>query len=109
GEGKTFVSINLGASLAITGKKVIILGFDLRAPRLLKEVGLSNTLGIVDYIVDSNIDLSSIIVPYGEIDNLHFIGSGTIPPNPGELMLSDRVGELIQKLQQSYDYVIIDT
>lgn len=110
GEGKTFVSINLGASLAITGKKVVILGFDLRAPRLLKEVGLSHTqLGIVDYIVDNNLDLSSLIVPYGAIDNLHFIGSGTIPPNPGELMLSDRVGELIQKLQDSYDYVIIDT
>src|SRR5690606_33996901 len=49
GEGKTFISINLGASLAITGKKVVVLGFDLRAPRLMKDLGLSPTSGITDY------------------------------------------------------------
>jgi tyrosine-protein kinase Etk/Wzc len=109
GEGKTFISINLGTSLAITGKKVVILGFDLRAPRLMKDIGLSYTHGITDYIVDHNLDIKSIIVPYKNIDNLHFIGSGTVPPNPGELMLSDRVRELIDTLKNHYDYVIIDT
>lgn len=109
GEGKTFVSLNLGASLAIAGKKVVVLGFDLRAPRLMKDVGLNHSVGIVDYIVDNHVELNTIIVSHKEIDNLHFIGSGTIPPNPGELMLSDRVGELILALQQIYDYVVIDT
>src|SRR5690606_23767845 len=66
GEGKTFISLNLGASLAITGKRVVILGFDLRAPRLMRDVGLDHTVGIVDYIVDSHIDLNSIIVPHKE-------------------------------------------
>ncbi len=109
GEGKTFISINLAASLSITGKKVVILGFDLRAPRLMKDVGLNYTQGITDYIVDRTVNVSNIIVPYQDIDNLHFIGSGTIPPNPGELMLSERVGELINILKKEYDYVIIDT
>jgi tyrosine-protein kinase Etk/Wzc len=109
GEGKTFISINLGASLAITGKKVVVLGFDLRAPRLMKDLGLSNKSGITDYIVDRAIEVNDIIIPFKDIKNLHFIGSGTIPPNPGELMLSDRVGQLINTLKQSYDYVIIDT
>lgn len=109
GEGKTFISINLAASLAITGKKVVVLGFDLRAPRLMKDVGLSHTSGITDYIVDRNVDLNTITVSHKDIDNLHFIGSGTIPPNPGELMLSARVEELINNLKQVYDYVIIDT
>jgi len=109
GEGKTFISINLGVSLAITGKKVAILGFDLRAPRLMKDLGLKYTYGITDYIVDHTIEVSNILVPHKDIDNLHFIGSGTIPPNPGELMLSDRVDELISMLKKDYDYVIIDT
>lgn len=109
GEGKTFISINLGASLAIAGKKVVILGFDLRAPRLMKDVGLTYTQGITDYIVDHNVDINAIIVPHKDINNLHFIGSGTIPPNPGELMLSNRVSELINNLKKEYDYIIIDT
>lgn len=109
GEGKTFISINLAASLAITGKKVVVLGFDLRAPRLMKDIGLKYTHGITDFVVDHTLDVKSIIVPYNGINNLDFIGSGTIPPNPGELMLSDRVGELIHTLKKDYDYVILDT
>ncbi|MGE5944863.1 MAG: polysaccharide biosynthesis tyrosine autokinase, partial [Flavobacteriales bacterium] len=109
GEGKTFISINLGVSLAITGKKVAILGFDLRAPRLMKDLGLKYTYGITDYIVDHTIEVNNILVPHKDVDNLHFIGSGTIPPNPGELMLSDRVNELLTTLKKDYDYVIIDT
>ncbi|WP_111307949.1 GumC family protein [Confluentibacter sediminis] len=109
GEGKTFISVNLGASLAITGKKVVVLGFDLRAPRLMKDVGLQYKHGITDYIVDRQVEVTDIIVRYKGNPNLDFIASGTIPPNPGELMLSDRVSELIAILKQTYDYIIIDT
>lgn len=109
GEGKTFISINLGASLAIAGKKVVVIGLDLRTTRFMKDLGLSQVSGITDYIVDSNINMQTLIVAHKDIDNLHFIGPGSMPPNPGELMLSGRVEALIHSLKQEYDYVIIDT
>ncbi len=109
GEGKTFVSINLAASLAITGKKVIVLGFDLRVPKLMKDMKLSYNQGLSDFIVDTKINLEDLIVSYPGEKNLFFIGSGPIPPNPGELILNNRVGELINELKQKFDYLVIDT
>ncbi|WP_372753021.1 GumC family protein [Mariniflexile sp.] len=109
GEGKTFISINLAASLAITGKKVVVLGFDLRAPKLMSNMGLPNTIGITDYIIDPTLQMHNIIVPYQNTPNLSFIGSGSIPPNPGELMLSNRIETLLQNLKAEFDYIIIDT
>ena len=109
GEGKTFLSINIGASLAITGNKVVVLGFDLRVPKLMKDLNLKYKYGISDYIVDPKIKLEDIIVPYEPEKNLFFIGSGTVFPNPGELILSNRVSELIDELKKVYDYIIIDT
>lgn len=109
GEGKTFVSINIGASLAITGKKVVVLGFDLRMPKLMKDMALSYKYGLSDYIVDVKKNIEDITVPYEKEKNLFFIGAGPIPPNPGELMLNERVGELIEQLKATFDYVIIDT
>ena len=109
GEGKTFISINLAASLAITGKKVVVLGFDLRVPKLMQDMDISYNYGLSDYIVDPKIRVSDIIVPFNKEKNLFFIGSGAIPPNPGELILSNRVEELIVNLKKEYDYIIIDT
>ncbi|MDP5158888.1 MAG: polysaccharide biosynthesis tyrosine autokinase [Flaviramulus sp.] len=109
GEGKTFVSINIGASLAITGKKVVVLGFDLRVPKLMKDLTLDYQLGLSDYIVDQTTKVDDIVVPYNNEKNLSFIGAGPIPPNPGELMLNERVGELIEDLKKRFDYIIIDT
>ncbi|GAA4816922.1 GumC family protein [Litoribaculum gwangyangense] len=109
GEGKTFVSINIGASLAITGKKVVVLGFDLRLPKLMKNMNLDYEYGLSDFIVDSKKSVDDLIVPYEKEKNLFFIGSGPIPPNPGELMLHERVGELLEDLKDKFDYVIIDT
>tara|TARA_R110002096_G_scaffold68159_5_gene164776 strand:+ start:6565 stop:8847 length:2283 start_codon:yes stop_codon:yes gene_type:complete len=109
GEGKTFVSINIAASLAIIGKKVIVLGFDLRVPKLMKDMGLAYEFGLSDYIINPSMELKDIIVPYTKEKNLSFIGSGAIPPNPGELMMNNRVEELIENLKKTYDYIIIDT
>ena len=109
GEGKTFVSINTAASLAITGKKVVVLGFDLRVPKLMKDMNLNCKLGLSDFIVDPNIHVNDIVISDKNEKNLFFIGAGPIPPNPGELMLNKRVEELIQQLKKSYDYIIIDT
>ena len=109
GEGKTFVSINLAASLAITDKKVVVIGFDLRLPKLTKDMGLTYNYGLSDYIVDSQISLDDILIKYKPEENLYFIGSGPVPPNPGELMLHKRGGKLIENLKEKFDYVIIDT
>ncbi len=109
GEGKTFVSINVAASLAITGKKVVVLGFDLRVPKLMTDINLAYEYGLTDFIVDPNMSIEDIVVPHSEEKNLFFIGSGAIPPNPGELMLNKRVEILISELKKTYDYIIIDT
>ncbi|MDT0688838.1 polysaccharide biosynthesis tyrosine autokinase [Salegentibacter sp. F188] len=109
GEGKTFFTINLGTSLAISGKKVIALSFDLRAPKLMQDMGLSNKVGVTDYIINHDTKLEEIIVPSPSVENLFFIDSGSTPPNAGELMLSERIGKLLNELKERYDYVLIDS
>lgn len=109
GEGKTFIAINTAASLALSGKKVVVLGFDLRVPKLMKDVNLNYKTGLSDYIVDDSVIIENMVISHPEQKNLHFIGSGTIPPNPGELMLSERVELLIKQLKTVYDFIIIDT
>lgn len=109
GEGKTFFTINLGASLALTGKKVIVLGFDLRKPKLTKSLNLNNKKGITDYIIEDEISIKDIIQQVDEIPDLFIIGAGTIPPNPTELIMNIKVEELIQILKMEFDYIILDT
>ncbi|NEM97260.1 GumC family protein [Pontibacter burrus] len=109
GEGKTFFSINLSASLAMTGKKVVILGLDLRKPRLMHDLNLPTEFGITNYLVSEKITIDEITVPIEGHPGLSVIGSGPIPPNPVELMTSPKLGYLIEELKSTYDYVILDT
>ena len=115
GEGKTFVSLNLAITLASTNKKVILLGADLRNPQLHTMLNYNRVgkKGISDYIFDEAITLEDIIT--SKEDNQHYkldfdvIFSGTIPPNPAELLASPRFKEIIDTLKEKYDYVIVDT
>jgi len=109
GEGKTSFSINLGASIALTGKKVVILGFDLRKPRLLENLKMPVRMGIVDYLITPELNIDSIITPVKEVTGLCVIGSGSNTFNPGELMMSSRVELLINELRNKFDKIIIDT
>lgn len=110
GDGKTFISINLAATLALSGKKVVIVGFDLRKPRLMQDLGLSTTgLGVTNYLINEKLSVEEVIVSSRLMDNLKVIGSGSIPPNPGELMLSPRIGNLVEELKEKFDYIIIDS
>ncbi|MCP2044250.1 tyrosine-protein kinase [Pontibacter sp. HSC-36F09] len=109
GEGKTFFSINLGASLALTGKRVVLVNFDLRKPRLMQDLGLSNELGITNYLISDKLSIEDILTPSEEVSGLYAIGSGPIPPNPAELMLSAKVNHLLDELKEAFDYVLIDT
>ncbi|MBB6611200.1 polysaccharide biosynthesis tyrosine autokinase [Pontibacter sp. Tf4] len=109
GEGKTFFSINLSASLSMTGKKVVILGLDLRKPRLMHDLNLPTEFGITNYLVSEKVTIDEITVPIEGYPGLFVIGSGPIPPNPVELMTSPKLGYLIEELKSAYDYVILDT
>ena len=109
GEGKTFFTINIAASLALAGHKVICLSFDLRAPRLSRNLNLKSKKGITDYILDKNTTIAEITTDNPEIEGFSTIGSGQILPNAGELMTHPRVGVLIEELKRSYDFILIDS
>lgn len=107
GEGKSFSAMNIASVYALFGKKTCLLGFDLRRPGLFKDFGLKNDKGITSYLInDAKIEN---IIQRTSIDNLDLISSGPIPPNPVELMASDKTGELFDELKELYDYIIIDT
>lgn len=107
GEGKTFCSINIATVFALSEKKTVIVGLDLRKPRLADEFNLKNSLGVVNYLIKQN-SLADI-TNRTQIPNLDVILSGPVPPNPSELILSDAMKELIEELKQKYDYIILDT
>ncbi|MFY8126838.1 MAG: polysaccharide biosynthesis tyrosine autokinase, partial [Chitinophagaceae bacterium] len=110
GEGKSFVSLNLGAVLAITGKKVAILEFDLRKPRIIKNIGLQRKdLGISNYLSGQTKKLDDLYFTMEEYPNMHIYGCGPIPPNPSELMLGEHMKTLFDSLKETYDFVIVDS
>ncbi|MDO6810423.1 AAA family ATPase [Zobellia galactanivorans] len=109
GEGKTFIASNLAATLAVDGEKVVVLAFDLRQPQLMKNFGLPNTPGLVDYIVKNDISIDKIIQKHPTIENLHLIGSGMEINQVGRLLLSKRIGPLMDTLKSNFDRIIIDT
>lgn len=107
GEGKTFCSINIATIFALSEKKTVIIGLDLRKPKLFDEFNLTNEIGVVNYLIKQN-SLDEII-KHTQIPFLDIILSGPIPPNPAELILSDGMKELIEELKKKYDYIILDT
>lgn len=108
-EGKSFISINLATSFALTNKKTIIVGLDLRSPKLLSYLNLDESKGISNYIIDQELSLNEIIIKSNFNDNLDLLPSGDIPPNPSEILLSERVASMFKELKEKYDYIIVDT
>jgi len=107
GEGKTFCSINLATVFALSEKKTIIVGLDLRKPRIFGDFKIDNLTGVVNYLIGQKTVeevTQSTHIPY-----LDIITSGPIPPNPSELLLGDSMEELIESLKLKYDYIILDT
>lgn len=111
GEGKTFISYNLARTLATTNKKVIIIGADIRNPKLHRYLDLPmDTTGLSDYLYNYEVTKENIITASRDTKiNVDLILSGTIPPNPAELFMSDRMEILLKDLAAKYDYVIVDT
>lgn len=108
GEGKSYVSTNMGAVLALAGKKTIVLEFDIRKPKVLSGLGISKGPGITNFLVGKG-NLQDFIKAVPEHDNLYVLGCGPVPPNPAELLLDPRLDELFAWLKQNFDVVIIDT
>ncbi|MCY2686984.1 GumC family protein [Salinimicrobium sp. TH3] len=111
GEGKTFVSFNLARTLASTGKKILLIGGDVRNPRLHKFVeGTLETKGLSDFLYDREIRAEDIIKSVNQ-DNIpvDVVFSGSIPPNPAELLMNDRMETFITSQKANYDFIIVDT
>jgi tyrosine-protein kinase Etk/Wzc len=109
GEGKTFISLNLGSTLAITGKKVLFMELDLRKPKLTLSLGLENFNGFTNCVVSENTDIYSYIRPLPFSDNCFLMSSGPIPPNPAEILLNEKVPFLFAELKKRFDFIIIDS
>ncbi|MFT3738833.1 MAG: CpsD/CapB family tyrosine-protein kinase [Breznakibacter sp.] len=107
GEGKTFVSVNLASVYAVSGKRTVLVGLDLRKPRLGDIFGFKERIGVSNYLI-GQAAYEEILVPSGQ-NNLVIIPSGEIPPNPSELIASDRMGKLLAQLRQDFEVIVIDT
>lgn len=108
GEGKSFIATNFGAVMALTGKRTVILEFDIRKPRLLKGLNLRTESGLINYIM-GNCKLEDIVIPVPEVTNLYVIGCGPVPPNPSEILLDPQVEKLFVELKMKFDLIVIDT
>jgi tyrosine-protein kinase Etk/Wzc len=107
GEGKSFISLNLGASLAMIGKKTVILELDMRRPKLHSALNIPNAKGISDYLIGAA-NLNEILQPIEGQDDYYIIPCGPVPHNPVELLIKGRLHELITELRSQFDQIIID-
>jgi tyrosine-protein kinase Etk/Wzc len=108
GEGKSFISTNIGAVIALSGKKTAILEYDIRKPKILSGLGLPKSPGMTNYLI-GGVSFEKLPVPVPNIENLYIIPCGPIPPNPSELLLDRRMDDLMARLKAEFDVLIIDT
>jgi tyrosine-protein kinase Etk/Wzc len=111
GEGKSFVSYNIAKSYTSLGKKVLLIGADLRNPQVHNLLGIKRgNLGLSTFLNDVNYnDLDKLIVKGNSVNEMNYLLSGAIPPNPSELLMRPRMKELLEILKTSYDIIILDT
>ncbi len=110
GEGKTFTSVNLSLTMASPKVKVIVIGSDIRNPQLQRyNPSKKGADGLTEFLYNSEEKLEDIIHPFSSHPNLDVIYSGSIPPNPTELLVNGRYEILLERLRTIYDYIIVDT
>lgn len=107
GEGKTFTTINLATVFALSGKRTLIVGADMRRPKIFEDFDRANNQGLSTYL--SGISEFDDVVQDTEIENLYFVSGGPVPPNPSELLLTDKFEIFIKKASDQFDFIIIDT
>src|SRR5690554_5414228 len=108
GEGKTFVSVNLAATIALSGKRTILVGTDLRNPRISDYIP-SPERGVSNYLTNNDASIEDFITKIDKFNDFHVLTAGSIPPNPAELLMSSKVDEMFAYLKANYDYIIVDT
>jgi capsular exopolysaccharide synthesis family protein len=108
GEGKSYVATNLAISMALLGKRVALVGLDIRKPMLATYMNLPTPGCLTSYVAEEAYTIDETIVPSG-IKNLDVLPSGVVPPNPSELLQSERLDQLFAELRQRYDYIIVDS
>src|SRR5690606_3849279 len=111
GEGKSFIATNLSKILAMSGKKVLLLGADIRSPKVLDYLGLSHlqhtNVGITQYLINPDMPISEIVISKPAPYDFDIIYSGYIAPNPAELLMNGNFEDIIQFGRENYDYVIV--
>jgi tyrosine-protein kinase Etk/Wzc len=108
GEGKSFISTNVGAVLALAGKKTVIMEFDIRKPKIVAGLDLKRKMGISNYII-GKATFDELILSVENVENLFVIPCGPIPPNPSELLLDTRLDELMDEVRKRFEVIIMDT
>ena len=109
GEGKTFVASNLALTYALMGKKVVVIGMDLRRPMLAHNFGLTNQRGVTTYLSGQERNIDTLLIQSQINANLYVLPAGPIPPNPNELLMSANMTRMMSELRNEFDYVIIDS
>ncbi len=109
GEGKSFISTNIASSFALLGKRVALVGMDIRSPKLATMLDLNEMPGVTSYLSRSDVTIDQIAQPCKEVKGLDVLVGGAIPPNPSELLLGDRVKDLFNDLRERYDVIIVDS
>lgn len=109
GEGKSFISANVASSFALLGKRVALVGLDIRSPKLHEVLSVNALPGITSYLSDPQVKLHDIAQKAEDTENLDVYVGGAVPPNPSELLLTERTKQLFEELRTQYDLVIIDS
>lgn len=107
-EGKTLVSVNLAATFALSGRKVLLIGMDIRNPKFMDYFAMPN-FGLTNYLSSNDTDINKYIIKHNDYENFYILPSGVIPPNPAELLMGKNVDKLFETLKKEYDYIIVDT
>lgn len=109
GEGKTFIASNLALTFALTGKKTLVIGMDIRRPFLAHSFDRTNETGVTSYLAGQEKDIMSIISQSDQLENLYVLSAGPVPPNPNELLISDRMKQMFDVLRENFDIIVIDS
>ncbi|MEO6346345.1 MAG: polysaccharide biosynthesis tyrosine autokinase [Aquaticitalea sp.] len=108
-EGKSHTSINLATSISFSEKRVLLIETDIRVPRVNDYMSLESKKGLTDFISEKSLSINDVTIKVKDNDFLDVIPSGTIPPNPAELLMNDRMKFLFEHVTKDYDYIIVDT
>ncbi len=108
GEGKSFVSINMGSVIALSGKKTVIMEMDIRKPKVMESLGMKRKMGVTNYII-GRAQFKDIVMQVPGFDTLFVIPCGPIPPNPAELLLDPKLDDLMNEVKANFDVIIMDT